>query len=61
MDKFVPNLEVLPPLGDLMIELALNADVVDGILQDFVENPPIPEFANLVLAESQVIEEVPIL
>lgn len=52
MDKFTPDLETLPPLGDLMIALTLNADVVNGILQDFVENPPIPEFANLVLAES---------
>lgn len=53
MSKFTPDTETLPPIGDLMTDLSLNADVVGDILQDFVENPPIPELANLVLAEPE--------
>jgi hypothetical protein len=36
-----------------MTDLSLNADIVGDILQDFVENPPIPGLANLVLAEPE--------
>lgn len=53
MSKFAPDAETLPPIGDLMTDLSLNADIVGDILQDFVENPPIPELANLVLAEPE--------
>lgn len=49
--KFTPEEETLPPIGDLMTDLALNADVVENILKEFVDNPPILELANLVLAD----------
>lgn len=49
--KFTPEQETLPPIGDLMTDLALNSDIVENILKEFVDNPPIPELANLVLAE----------
>lgn len=51
--KFTPEPETLPPIGELMMDLALNADVVMEILQEFVDKPPIPELANLVLAEEE--------
>lgn len=49
--KFTPDQETLPPIGDLMTALALNFDVVENILKEFVDNPPIQELANLVLAD----------
>ena len=56
MDKFIPDEETLPPIGDLMTELALNPEVVEKIIQEFVDNPPVPELANLVLAEDRATE-----
>jgi hypothetical protein len=49
--KFTPKPETLPPIGGLMTELTLNTDVVENILKEFIDNPPIPELANLILAE----------
>ena len=49
--KLTPKPETLPPIGDLMTELTLNTDVVENILKEFIDNPPIPELANLILAE----------
>lgn len=51
--KFTPDPETLPPIGDLITDLALNSDVVENILKEFVDNPPIQELANLVLADSE--------
>ena len=51
--KFVPDTETLPPIGDLMTSLIINADVVASILQQFVDNSPVPELARLVLAEPE--------
>lgn len=53
MPKFTPEPETLPPIGDLMRDLALSPEVVESIIQEFVENPPIPELANIVLAEDE--------
>lgn len=51
--KFTPEPETLPPIGQLMTELVLNSDVVAEILQEFVDKPPVPELANLVMAEEE--------
>lgn len=51
--KFTPEPETLPPIGELMTDLALTSDVVNDILQEFVDNPVLPELANLILAESE--------
>ena len=51
--KFTPSVETLPPIGDLMTDLAINADVINEIIQEFVDKPPVPELANLVLAEPE--------
>lgn len=51
--KFTPEPETLPPIGELMTDLALNADVVAEILQEFVDTPPVSELANLVMAEEE--------
>ncbi|MFM6002618.1 MAG: hypothetical protein ACKPA7_04315 [Sphaerospermopsis kisseleviana] len=56
MDKFIPDEETLPPIGSLIIELALTSEIVEKIIQEFVDNPPIPELANLVLAENKTTE-----
>lgn len=53
MSKFTPKPETLSPIGELMTDLALNAEVVAEILQELVDNPPVPELANLVLAEEE--------
>ena len=51
--KFTPNPETLPPIGDLINNLALNPDIVQTIIRQFVDNSPIPELANLVLADEE--------
>lgn len=51
--KFIPDTETLPPIGDLMTSLIINADVVASVLQQFVDNSPVPELARLVLAEPE--------
>lgn len=56
MDKFIPDDQTLSPIGDLMSKLSLTPDVVKDIIQIFVDNSPVPELANLVLAET---EDVP--
>lgn len=51
MNKFTPPPEELPQLDELMNSLSINQETVNTIIQKFVINPPIPEFANLPLAE----------
>lgn len=51
MEKFTPPLEELPPLESLMSSLSINQETAEQIIQEFVDNPPIPELANLPLAE----------
>lgn len=51
MSKFVPLPEELPPLESLMSSLSINQETAEQIIQEFVNNPPIPELANLPLAK----------
>ena len=51
MEKFTPPPEELPPLESLMSSLSINQETAEQIIQEFVDNPPMPELANLPLAE----------
>ncbi len=51
MNEFTPPLEELPQLEVLMSSLSINQETAEQIIQEFVDNPPIPELANLPLAE----------
>jgi hypothetical protein len=51
MSKFTPPPEELPPLESLMSSLNINQETAEQIIQEFVDNPPISELANLPLAE----------
>ncbi|MEY2910725.1 MAG: hypothetical protein RLZZ184_34 [Cyanobacteriota bacterium] len=51
MNEFTPPPEELPPLESLMSSLSINQETAEQVIQGFVDNPPIPELANLPLAE----------
>ena len=51
MTNFKPDFEELPPLEELIEALKINENVVQEVITEFVQNPPIPELANLPLVE----------
>lgn len=49
--NFKPEFEELPPLEELIETLKINENVVQEVITEFVQNPPVPELANLPLAK----------
>lgn len=53
MDNFTPNQEEMPPIEELINQLKVDETAVTEVISSFVANPPIPELANLPLAEPE--------
>lgn len=51
MNEFTPPPEELPQLEVLISSLKIDQKTAEQVIQEFVDNPPISELANLPLAE----------
>ena len=52
-EKFQPPPEGLPPLADLMAIADVTEEDIQAAADKWVENPPDPDFQNILDAEAQ--------